>query len=190
MSKSAKKRAKIAGRPRDSGRERYASGRVKACNTSDSGTTELAARKMKLTKSKEYPTTPLGILAGRGLVSDVEYAAAIDFRELFVANCGQIWPRAAALERAPVGYNPSTDTAPKPSVAQAERYRYVVGVLEGRALERLSFLVLHEADFDSIIEEVLDHDINSSNPAPPGLAIRLGVLRNNLQAVANAPRGK
>lgn len=176
-----------AGRPRQTGRDRYANGRAKAVQPDkDMGTKELSSRRDKLTKSKEYPANPIGILAGRGLISDVEYAAAIDFRDLWISNYGSPWPKAGTLEGG--GGAGIMGVGPIPSRGQSQRLDWIIKRLEDYAWDRVVRLAVHEGDFDGIIRDVLERDITGKAVLTGTLGIMVAALRRTLGVIDSAPR--
>ena len=82
MGKKAK--SKKGGRPKKEV-AREPSGKVKR-GIPDPGTPELKARKILLLRSDQHEISPLGVLAGHGLITDEMYGAANRYRTMFYAG--------------------------------------------------------------------------------------------------------
>ena len=79
-----KARSRKGGRPRKEG-ARQPNGQPSRA-TNDTGTPELKARKVSLLRTDRHEISPLGILAGHGLITDAMYGAADRYRTLFYSG--------------------------------------------------------------------------------------------------------
>ena len=78
-----KRKVRKGGFPKKEG-PREPSGRLQ--RTPDHGTPELNHRKLSLLRGKSLEITPLGILAGHGLITEAMYRSADQYRSLFFAG--------------------------------------------------------------------------------------------------------
>ncbi len=79
-----KRKSRKGGRPKKEG-PREPNGKPQR-NIHDTGTPELKARKVSLLRSDRLEISPLGILAGHGLITDAMYGAADRYRTMFYAG--------------------------------------------------------------------------------------------------------